>query len=113
MNRIRLIQLLLLIGLVDTLYLLYINLNQQLCLVDAPCLSEYNLLFSILGLIWFTAGFFVILVEKRQVRVVWAILGFVGIAFFVSLMIIENYFCPYCSLAHVVGGAAAILSLRT
>ncbi len=104
---------LLAVGVIDTLYLLYINLNQQLCLVDAPCLSEYNLLFSVLGLIWFTAGFFVLFVNKKLVKLVWAILGFVGIAFFVSLMIIENYFCPYCSLAHVVGGTAAILSLRT
>ncbi|ADC64877.1 conserved hypothetical protein [Ferroglobus placidus DSM 10642] len=103
---------LLAVGLIDTLYLLYINFNQQICLVNA-CLSEYNLLFSILGLAWFASGFFVILFDKKSIKVAWAILGFAGIAFFVSLMVVESYFCPYCSLAHVVGGAAAIISLRT
>ncbi len=107
-----LIYVLLAIGLASSLYLININMNQTICLPDETCVHENGLLFASLGAIWFVAGFAInTFARQKPIVMAWAITGFLGIAFFWSLMISEDYFCRYCIIAHISGGSAGILSI--
>ncbi len=107
-----LIYVLLAVGLASSLYLVNINMNQTICLPDETCVHENGFLFASLGTAWFVAGFIInAFARQKLVVIAWAISGFLGIAFFWSLMVAENYFCRYCFTAHLSGGSAGILSI--
>ncbi len=99
-------------GLASSLYLVYINMNQTVCIPDQVCVYEDGLLYASLGSVWFIAGFVVNLIPRnRNIILVWAVSGFVGVLYFWRLMIIENYFCPYCFISHISGISAGALSI--
>ena len=108
-----LIYILLAIGVIDSMYLVHINLNQTFCSINTSCLSEYSLTFAILGLTWFSIGFIVNLIQKRDIIAIWAFSGIAGALFLLLLMIAESYICYYCLLAHIIGITSAVLSLRS
>jgi len=106
------INLLLAIGLVSSLYLLKINLNQTICLPNETCVHENGLLYASLGAVWFMTGLILnIKIKKKIFIALWAVTGFAAILYFWGIMIQESYFCPYCFIAHISGGTAGVLAI--
>ncbi len=89
------------IGLALCWYLLYLTEYVGICL--GHC-DPFN---YCLGSAWFLLG---IVVERDKIVKFWAILGLIGIAYFVVREFFEG-FCFYCTILHVLG-LTAILSLK-
>ncbi len=83
-------------------YLLYLTEYVGLCLGHCDPLN-YSL-----GIAWFLTG---IVVRSRKVLKVWAVIGLIGITYFVIREFFEG-FCFYCTVIHLIG-IASILSLKT
>lgn len=90
-----------LIGLSVCGYLLYLTEYVGICLGHCDPLN-YSL-----GIAWFLAG---IVVRNKRVLKIWAILGLIGIAYFVIREIFEG-FCFYCTIVHLIG-IVSIISLK-
>jgi uncharacterized membrane protein len=55
----------------------------------------------ILGLMWFAVT--PVVVKRRSTRIVWQMAGLTGITALITLEILNNYFCPLCTTAHIAG----------
>ena len=89
------------IGLILCGYLLYLTEYIGICL-DHCDPFNYSL-----GFAWF---FFGIIIRRNKILKIWAILGLIGIFYFITREIFEG-FCLYCTVIHILG-IASILSLK-
>ncbi len=89
------------LGLILCGYLLYLTEYFGICL------GHCNLDYYTLGLVWFLLG---ILIRDGRLLNIWAIVGLVGVAYFVTLEIFEG-FCLYCTILHILG-IMSIFSLK-
>ncbi len=71
------------------------------------CLGHCNLINYSLGLAWFLVG----LLVKGSIKRIWAILGIIGILYFVLREFFDG-FCLYCTIIHMIA-IGAIVSLKT
>lgn len=85
------------VGLSVSAYLAFINYFGEMCPIGIEC-TTYP---PILGLIWFAVT--PVVIKRRDIRFVWQIAGLTGITVLVTLEILNNYFCPFCTTAHISG----------
>lgn len=75
------------------------------------CLSHCDPVNYSLGVAWFSIGILLgILPTQKNLSILWAIIGILGVLYFVTREFFEG-FCPYCTLLHVITVAGAILAL--
>jgi uncharacterized membrane protein len=92
-------------GILDSVYLLYLEYVRGVCLTGS-C-SDLPALF---GLMWFTAAFFVI--KRDKLKLLWQVSGVASIAVLVSIEVFGKFFCPYCTFAHILGLIMVVLSVK-
>jgi uncharacterized membrane protein len=79
----------------------------------------YGISVAVLGLGWFIVALPLILVTRRDTRLIraivsWSLLGAVGVAGFVYTEIfLLGSICPLCTIAHVAGLAILVLSITS
>jgi len=92
-------------GILDSVYLLYLEYFRGVCFTgscsDLPAL---------LGLLWFTAAFFAM--KHKKIKLVWQVSGVASIAVLVSIEVFGKFFCPYCTFAHILGLIMVVLSVK-
>jgi len=94
-------------GLSASIYLTYISYFRDVCSVGSEC-TKFT---PVLGLIWFV--FAPIALNLWCIRLVWLILGLTGVIVLVILEIIYNYFCPFCTIAHISGLGMIFISIKS
>lgn len=106
MNPKTLFYFLMMFGLFISAYLTYLNYFSDACPVGMEC-TDYP---SVLGLIWFAITPAVL--KWRITRIVWQFSGLIGVIILVMLEIQSNYFCPFCTSAHISGLIMIFLSVK-
>jgi len=110
-----------LVGILDSAYLFisscFAGSGSGVCPAGGSCCSAEKAFYSLLGLLWFTAGMAFIF-QPRVIRArlgslsfAWSLLGVVGVAYFVALEFYTHNFCPFCTIAHI-SGLGAVFTLN-
>jgi len=94
------------VGLSISIYLTYLNYSTDTCPVGVEC-TRYP---PVLGLIWFAVT--PAALKWKNTRVAWQLSGLIGIVVLVMLEIQNNYFCPFCTSAHISGLFMISLSVK-
>ncbi|AEA46478.1 vitamin K epoxide reductase family protein [Archaeoglobus veneficus] len=92
------------IGILDSLYILYLEHFEGVCLAGS-CTNVP----AVFGLLWFATS--PLAVERDKFRPAWTIAGLVGVVFLVSIELASGTFCPYCTIAHTAG--LAMIAMTT
>jgi hypothetical protein len=111
--------LLIFLGILDSGYLLYSDL-QPYCPLEAcetpliPLLPSYSP--ALFGLLWFISAiplfFWKEKLEDKLVFAFWRYTGITGVAFLATYSLLNLYFCPYCIAAYSIGALLIFLSAR-
>jgi|Deesub1362A_J573_1020465.scaffolds.fasta_scaffold01398_3 uncharacterized membrane protein len=110
-----LIPILILLGIADSGYLLYANL-QPYCPLNAcevlsvPFLPSYAP--ALFGLLWFAVAIPLFLWKDKLALpfALWRYTGIAGITFLGTYALLNLYFCPYCIAAYLLGISLVFLS---
>jgi len=106
MNPRTLFYFLMLFGILISAYLTYLNYFSDACPIGMEC-TNYP---PILGLIWFAIT--PVMLKWRITRMAWQISGLIGVIVLVTMEIQNNYFCPFCTSAHISGLIMIFLSVK-
>uniref|UniRef100_A0A7J3TG25 Vitamin K epoxide reductase domain-containing protein n=1 Tax=Geoglobus ahangari TaxID=113653 RepID=A0A7J3TG25_9EURY len=87
-------------GLILCGYLLYLTEYVGLCLGHCDPLNYW------FGMAWFFVG----LILKNRFLKIWALLGVLGVGYFVTREILEG-FCFYCTVIHLIALCCVALTL--
>jgi len=98
-------------GILDSAYLLYSDI-QPYCPVDAcSTISIFTLptyLPALFGLLWFSFSVIFFLIKSwnkytKTVLLLWRYIGVYGIGFLGTYAVLNEYYCPYCFTAYILG----------
>ena len=91
------------VGAVYSLYLFYLEHFVGVCFTGY-C-SEYP---ALLGFLWFASTPFTL--KSKIIKKLWQVSGVFGICYLVFTEFSRHFFCPFCTVAHVLGLALIGLS---
>lgn len=64
---------------------------------------------AIFGFFWFISAILIFKFEK--IKIYWLLFGILGISVLLAMSVAYSYFCPLCSLTHVIGLLIIIIVL--
>jgi hypothetical protein len=107
------ILILIILGVADSVYLLYLNTqpycNFGICTnLSIPLIPEY--VPALLGILWFVLT--IPALKSSVFAFLWRVAGIGGISFFSTYSLLNQYFCPYCFAAYLIGGSLIMLSIK-
>ncbi|WP_290596682.1 MULTISPECIES: hypothetical protein [unclassified Archaeoglobus] len=103
-------------GLLDSGYLLYLSTQPVCPLGVCASISIFSLpqyIPALLGLVWFALSF-IIFTFKIPVVVLqlWRFSGVAGASFLGTYALLNNYYCPFCFAAYILGILLILISER-